>query len=696
MNQNKKININRIRKYIKRRDYLLSSLENVLYRIKSFDQLFIIISAIFIGVAAGYLSVGFRALITMFQKLFWSSEQFIQAVIDAPFYVKLMVPALGGMLVAAFVDRFAKEAKGHGVPEVMDAVATKSGIIRVRVVLVKAFASALSIGTGASVGREGPIVQIGSAFGSSLGQLFQVSTRRMNTFIGCGVAAGIAATFNAPIAGAIFASEVVLGDFSIASIGPIIISSVFGTIISRSIYGNFPAFIPPEYVLQSPVEIVFYTILGVLAGLIGWLYVKTLYFSEDLFDNWKLSIPLKAAIGGLILGLLAIFVPDVLGVGYDSMDDVLTGNITITFALVLLFAKIFATSLSLGYGASGGVFAPSLFMGAMLGGALGHILNIIFPGFVAPAGAYALVGMAALVSATTHAPITAILIIFEMTTEYSVILPLMVSSIIAMVITTKLMDGNIYTIKLLRRGVDIHGGKDRNILNKLTVKKLKHQLVEIIHKEAVLTDLLEKMSKSDQNIYYVHDDDDKLCGIITLGMVKRYMNRYEDLPPETRVKDLYRRHYPRVKDDTPIQEILKMMLDHDLMSIPVVNDEGQLTGQVHRSDILREYQELLMHTHGTEHIAASMRFVHSYYHEKLEVIPGFLMARINAPTAFINQTVKKINVRQRYKVDILLIRTPDGKNWIDKMPEANMVINKDDQLVLFGTKDAVKKVCDLS
>jgi len=470
---------------------------------------------------------------------------------------------------------------------------------------------------------------------------------------------------------------------------------VFGTIISRSIFGNYPAFIPPEYILHSPVEILFYTILGLAAGVIGVLYIRSLYYTEDLFEKWKLSIPVKAIIGGAILGCLAFFAPEILGVGYESMDGVLAGEISLAVALMLLFAKIFATSLSLGYGSSGGVFAPSLFMGAMLGGALGQLLNILFPGIVAPAGAYALVGMAALVSATTHAPFTAILIIFEMTSEYSVILPLMVSSIIATVITTKMLDGNIYTLKLKRRGVDIHGGADRNVLNQLTVVKLKHQLVETIQEDATLMNLLEEMAKSDQNIFYVHDKDEKLTGYITFGMVKRYMNRFEDLPPETRVRDLYRQQFPIINDHTPIQEILKMMLDQDLLSVPVTDKEGKLTGQVHRRDILREYQEAQLRTHSADSMASSLRFIHSYFHEKSEVIPGFLMARITAPSAFINQSVKELNIRKKYDVDILLIRRKRGEGWVDNTPRVSMRIQKNDQLVLFGSKDAVNALCDL-
>ncbi|MBU0529437.1 chloride channel protein, partial [bacterium] len=362
--------IKRIRKYITRRKALYTFVQQLLLRIKSFNQLFILIIAVIIGVMTGYLAVGFRTLILFFQNTLWGDGNLIDAIKSVPIYLKFGIPVIGSVAVASLVNKFAKEAKGHGVPEVMNAVATQNGFMRMRVVIVKALASALSIGSGASVGREGPIVQIGSAFGSSIGQIFQVSAMRMKTLVACGAAAGIAATFNAPIAGALFASEVILGDFSVVAIGPIIISSVFATITSRQFYGDHPAFTPPAYALNSPIEIIFYIILGIAAGLIGWLFVKSLYSTEDIFEKSKFSIGVQALIGGSILGLFAIFLPDVLGVGYESMDMALTSAIPFYLVVMILFGKIFATSISLGSGSSGGIFAPSLFMGSMLGNAL--------------------------------------------------------------------------------------------------------------------------------------------------------------------------------------------------------------------------------------------------------------------------------------------------------------------------------------
>lgn len=692
-NRNK---IKRIRKYLKWRNAVSSFIQRSLIQIKSFDQLFVIIIAMIIGVVSGYGAAGFRYLIDFFRTISWGAGSFIEVIHATPLYLKIGIPIIGGVIVALFVNRFAPEAKGHGVPEVMDAVATKNGFIRMRVVLVKALASALSIGSGAAVGREGPIVQIGSAFGSSVGQLFQVSTRRMKTFIGCGAAAGIAATFNAPIAGAIFASEVIIGDFSVAAIGPIIISSVFGTVISRSIYGDFPAFIPPVYTLQSPLEIIFYIALGIVTGLAGWLFVKSLYFSEDIFDNLKLPIAIKAAIGGALLGLLALFIPETLGVGYESMDRVLSGNMPYFLAGALLFGKIFATSLSLGSGASGGIFAPSLFMGSMLGGTLGSIFHSIYPEITASSGAYALVGMAAMVAATTHAPITAILIIFEMTSEYTVILPLMVTSIVATVITTRMLDGNIYTIKLKRRGIDIHGGTASNILDQLKVDKIKQQLLEVIQDDATLEELLERMSTSSQSVYYVCDSHKKLSGIITQGMVRRFLNRLEEIPKGATVGDISNTHFPKIKDHVPVHEVLRLMLESDMLAIPVVDDQGVLTGQVFRRDVLREYQEMLIQSQSAGHLASSMKFVHKYYHEKTEVIPGFLMARINTPAEFVHQSFKTSKIRSKYNVDVLLIRKSENGRFTDIMPKPNTIIGLEDQLLIFGKKEDVESICQLS
>jgi len=651
--------------------------------------------AVLIGVSAGLIVSGFKELIFQLQQLFWGYGFFYQTVADAPLWRKILVPAGVGAVVVFLASRFSREAEGHGVPEVMDAVARKNGFIRVRVALVKTLASAMSIASGASVGRVGPIVQIGSSFGSIVGQLFQVSSRRMKTFIGCGAAAGIAATFNAPIAGAIFASEVILGDFSVASIGPIIVASVFGTVISRSIEGDFPAFTPPMYSLQSPWELIFYAILGILVGLAGWLFIKTLYLAEDGFDRWRVPNEFKAIIGGAILGGLASFMPHTMGVGLDTIDLVLVGALPVIMVTILIFAKILATSLSLGYGASGGVFAPSLFIGAMLGSAFGLYTHSLFPAITASSGAYALVGMAAMVAATTNAPVTAVLIIFEMTSEYSVILPLMIASILATIITSKLQDGTIYTLKLKRRGIDISGGRDRNVLDRIEVEHVKQLMVKSVQDDLPLASLLQLMAKSKEINLYVLDEEGVLEGIITQNSVRRFLDHHEQVASDTVVKEVMNVHFETITDSTPLHHALRLMTQLDLEALPVVDNQGKLTGQVERSGILEKYQEQLLKSQSAQAIATSMKYIHRHDHEEMEVMPGFLMAKINPPSRFIGRSIMEMNVRKKHRIEILLIRrVVDGENQ-DRMPVATDKMQQDDQLIIFGDQERVEKFCKL-
>ncbi|MCK5457303.1 MAG: chloride channel protein, partial [Melioribacteraceae bacterium] len=412
------------------------------------EHTFMIIVAIIIGVIAGYAAVGIRFLIEEFSHLSYPGDgNVLENIMSNPWYVIILVPTIGGLIVGPLIYFFAPEAKGHGVPEVMQAILLKGGRIRPRVALVKALASAITIGTGGSVGREGPIIQIGSSIGSTVGQFFKIPSKKLKTLVGCGAAAGIAAAFNAPIAGALFAVEIILMDFAVAQFSPIVISAVMATVISHSFEGNLAAFNVTAYEYASPYELGFYFVLGALSGLVSYLFIKVLYFSEDFFDN-KLNFPeyLKPVIGGLGIGILALVFPQVMGVGYDSINSALHGDMIWYIALALVFIKIFATSLTLGSGGSGGIFAPSLFMGAMLGFFFGNIVHQIFPDITAGPGAYALVAMGGLVAGTTRAPITAIIIVFELTYDYEIILPLMITSIVSLILSSYLSRESIYTL----------------------------------------------------------------------------------------------------------------------------------------------------------------------------------------------------------------------------------------------------------
>ncbi len=549
-----------------------------------------------VGLAGGYGAVGFRYLIDFFQTLAYGGKNdLLELVVNLPWYHRVMVPAIGGLIVGPLVYFLAREAKGHGVPEVMEAVALKGGVIRKRVVVVKTLASAISISTGGSVGREGPIVQIGSAIGSVLGQFMKVSANRMRTLVGCGAAAGIAATFNAPIAGSMFALEVVLGDFGLATFSPIVISSVVATAVSRAYLGDTPAFIVPVYELISAWELPMYLILGIFCAAVGVLFTRTLYRIEDLFDEIKFPDYLKGIVGGLILGGGALAFPQILGVGYGAIDMALMQQMAWWLLLILVPLKILATSITIGSGGSGGIFAPSLFLGAMAGGFFGAVVHHLFPGITASPGAYSIVGMGAVVSATTHGPLAAILILFEMTGTYKIILPLMLACIIATIASRQFLRESIYTLKLMRRGVDIKEGKEVNILKSMFVKDVMNPNVETINEALPLGQMAEVISKSKFNSFPVLDAQNRLIGIVSFNDYNEAIFD-ENLKDLVVAKDLASTDLVTVSMDDNLYTALEMISLKDFAVLPVVSarDAARLEGVISRRDIIGAYNKAVL------------------------------------------------------------------------------------------------------
>ena len=413
---------------------------------------YLLVAALLVGLGGGWGAVLFRALIGYETTLAAGLATLLHPLAGAA--ALALSVAAGGALAAWITARFAPEARGHGVPEVMAAVALRGGVMRPRIILIKALASATTIGFGGAAGREGPIVQIGSAIGSVLGQIARAPAPVVRTLVACGAAAGISATFNAPIGGVFFASEVILGDFAPRSFATIVVSSVVAAVIGRAELGNRPSFDASGFALVSPAELWLYAVLGVLCALWAWGFVKLLYKLEDTAEAIRLPAALKGFIGFGIVGALGTFLPQILGVGYAVMQHVLDGHVGFTRAFVLAAMKPLATSVTLAAGGSGGVFAPSLFTGAMLGDGFGRIVHLAFPLWTASPAAYGLVAMAALFAAAAEAPITAIVIVFEMSGDYTIILPLMIATVIATVLGRRLLGSTVYEMKLERRGID--------------------------------------------------------------------------------------------------------------------------------------------------------------------------------------------------------------------------------------------------
>jgi CIC family chloride channel protein len=559
---------------------------------------------------------------------------------------RVLIPALGGLIVGPLVYFLVREAKGPGIPEVMEAVALRGGTIRRRVIGLKTLASAISIGSGGSVGREGPIAQIGSAVASWLGQLLKVPPRRLRTMVGCGAAAGIAATFNAPIAGALFAVEIIIGDFAVAQFSPIVISSVVATVVSRLFLGNQPAFQVPGYDLVKPLELIAYAGVGVAAGIVALAFIRSVALTEDLFDAIPIPDYLKAGLGGLLVGVIGISLPEVFGVGYETINKLLTGHLPLTVLGMLLVAKLAATSITIGSGGSGGIFAPSLFLGAAMGGLLGAFIHQAFPDATGTSGAYALVAMGALVAASTHAPITAIIMIFEMTQTIEIIPPLMTACVISTLFFNDTATTEIYTQKLRRRGVDLAKDEDPNVLKSLWVRDIVDRDPEVIPASASFGAVMELIVDSNHSEFFVENDAGDFIGAIYLRQVRRLMQEQEALRAIVVAGDMVEDRVCVTEDDD-LDAVMRIFSRGEAAEVAVVDPENprRLVGSVHQRDVIHAYnQEALRRDLAG---GVSNRISIGGTERRIDLGGDYVLEERPAPRVFEGRSLAELDLRKR-------------------------------------------------
>ncbi len=544
---------------------------------------FLLVAAVLVGLGGGYGAVAFRWLISAAQTLAFGYLAPALHVLGPANVVAILV--LGGVATALFVERFAKEARGHGVPEVMAAVALEGGIMHPRVIAVKSLASAICIGFGGSVGREGPIVQIGSAIGSIIGQIVRAPAPIIRTLVACGAAAGISATFNAPIGGVFFASEVILGDFAPRSFATIVVASVVAAVIGRANFGNHASFSAAQFALVSPAELALYAVLGVIAALWAAGFVKLLYFVEDRFDAGRIHPAFKAALGFGAVGVIGIWFPQVFGVGYGSMDAMLASHVPGVHSFVLAVLKPLATSFTLGGGGSGGVFAPSLFTGAMLGNTFGSIVHGAFPAWTASAAAYGLVGMAAVFAAASEAPITAIMIVFEMSDDYTIILPLMVCTVIATILGRRLLGHTVYELKLVRRGIDWARARKPRPFSRVLVGSV-DRVPEIVARRGDRLDEIAKRMEQASEFAVPLVEGIHFLGIVTSADVAAALVRN----PDGTVDEIVVAPTAVLRPEDTLEECAIALSDPATPLLPVVDAaSGSLLGIITRRDVLLAY-----------------------------------------------------------------------------------------------------------
>jgi CIC family chloride channel protein len=550
----------------------------------------LIILAIVVGLVSGLGAVLFRALIALFHNLLFFGQ--MSLTYDTSLHTQpsswgagvILVPVVGAVIVAFLVKTFAPEAKGHGMPEVIEAVHYHKGVIRPIVAVVKSLASSISIGSGAAVGREGPIIQIGAAFGATLGQLLRLSEWQCITLIAGGAGGGIAATFNTPIGGLLFATELILPEISARTMIPVALSTVTGTFVGQTFFGIHPSFsipvltLPPAH-LTSLIVFAAYLVLGAILGLVSVVYIRSIYLFEDLFDRIPGGYYVRHMLGMAVVGIMIYLFLHyaghyyVQGVGYATIQDVLNQSLTAPLLLLVLFAaKLFATSLSLGSGASGGIFSPSLFMGAVLGAAYALLASRVVPGLSLSPTNTAIIGMAALVAGATGAVITAIVMIFEMTRDYHVVVPLMAAVSVAYGVRRLFMADSIYTLKLTRRGHILPESLQTPVYMLRTAGDALSTPMLRLSRDDDLRNLKKKLYRAEHHPHLLIMEAERIFGIISSEVAAREALLRRGI---AKFKDHVQEHYVVVgKDDMLFDVVSKMrMVNSDLA---VVTRNGKL------------------------------------------------------------------------------------------------------------------------
>ncbi len=675
------------------KNWLQKNMLALLERAQMREQLFSISVAVIIGVLCGFGAVGFRALITLMERLFWGvAEVTPEYIAGLSGWHVFLAPAAGGLLVGPIIYFLAREAKGSDVPKVMAAVVRQDGVIRLRFALAKALTSAITIGSGGSAGKAGPIAHIGSAIGSRVGRTLRVPTRQLRTYVGCGAAAGIAATFNAPIAGALFAVEVILGQFAMTQFSPIVVSSVIATVVARHYFADGPVFtLTEQYELVSAWELFPYLLLGILCGVVSVAFIKTLYKTEDLFDGLNFFPGyLKPVLGGLLLGFIGIMgLPHVYGDSEHTINLALHGDLTWWFMGLLLIGKLVATSLTLGSGGSGGVFVPSLFIGAVAGGMLGHVTGFLMGASAGEAGGYALVAMGGLVAGTTHAPITAILMIFEITYNYHIILPLMIVCIISILISSRFSRESIYTLNLVRQGIDLFKGRSLYVLKSHTVSQCMRTDFETIREETPAAEIIDRWVGGEYTQFYVTDSEGQCRGVILLGELSRILARRSDLERVLLAEDLM--HEGKdvcLLDETLSQALLKFEQSR-ITELPVVDHpvRRKLIGVLRYTDVIAVYNNELMKRETTDTLVS--RFSSSGLQARVKLMEAFSLVEWDPPASLSGKTLSEAQLPSRYGVRVLLVKKKMGdrlgeRDVVPIVPGPDYRIGEGDTFVVYG------------
>ena len=579
----------------------------ILLRLRRFlrnDHLILSVLGLVVGSGTGVIAVIFRETIHYIDvKLLGAeSETVYHFAAQLPWWQILLIPSVGGLIIGLFIYFFMPNQHPQGVADVIEANALRGGKMSSRTGIKAAIASILSIGVGASVGREGPAVHLGASLSSWFARKLHLTRSLTRTLLGCGVGAAVAASFNAPIAGVLFASEVVVGHYALKAFAPIVIASVAGTAISRSHFGDFPAFAFETEIITSVWEFPAFVLLGVCAGIAAIIFMRSIFLAEDLAN--KIPVPRWAlpALGGLGIGIIAIYFPQVLGVGYGITESALLMELSLILLIVLGVLKILATAISLGFGFSGGVFSPALVVGAMVGGAFGIIATTAIPEHSSGPAAYTIVGMGALAASVLGAPISTTLIIFEMTKNYALTIAVMLAVVISTEISHNFFGRSFFSVQLKRRGIDVKEGFESEVMRSRSIAQVMKLDAVTLNIASPIKDLRNRLQASTNGELFILKDNGDLYGTVTFGDLSEtaFDNSVDDL---INAGDVARQNPPVLTPEDDLETALILMNNTGEDQIAVVKQEGssQFKGCVHQRDIMAAYNQALLEARHEEH-----------------------------------------------------------------------------------------------
>jgi CIC family chloride channel protein len=653
-------------------------------RVQPSETVVMFILAIVVGLTTGFGVWLFKQLIEIANHFFFGVLGGALSPLGG--WTVLLLPILGGLIVGILLHRFVGEERHHGVAGIMEAVALAGGRLRYKRIPIKSIASGISIGAGASVGPEDPSVQIGAGLGSFLGQVLHQSDDRTRTLVAAGAAGAIAAAFNAPIAGIFFSLELIVGDLGGSLFGSITLAAVISAVVTQAASGAEPAFHVPAYQFNSALELPLYLVLGIVAGVVSALYIRTIYKAQDVFHELQVPRWIKPAIAGAIVGLVGIFLPQLFGVGYSTIEQILNGE---TFSLGLLIAlligKLLLTPISIGGGFPGGVFAPALFLGAALGGAFGTIVHLAVPGYPIVPAAFAMVGMAAVLAGSAHAPLTAIILLFEMTNDYRIILPLMFAVVVSLIVSQRLQHDSVYVLGLARKGVRLQRGRDVEVLDTISVGEVMQSDIQTLLESDPLSVAAKLFVQTRHHGLPVVDARGELCGVLTVQDVEHAQLEGDGKIP---IGQVCTREVLTAYPDETIGAALRRMSTRDIGRLPVVarNNRHQLLGVLRRSDLVRAYDIALTRRTTMRHTAQQVR---------LGVFSGAQIIELTveegAPCA--NRRVSQMS----WPRDCVLASIRRGRQTL--LPRGDTVLRADDVLVAVvegEAREQVQRLCTRS